>query len=52
MGVNMTMTTRCSLSLGREHLRTVVIIVVLVLWTLLTREYGWTTSMGTLFERV
>ncbi|WP_176986321.1 hypothetical protein [Streptomyces sp. 2231.1] len=47
----MTMTTRCSLSLGREHVRMVVIVVVLVLWTLLTREYGWTTSMDTLFER-
>ncbi|MEU7426413.1 hypothetical protein [Streptomyces sp. NPDC040750] len=52
MAVNMTMTTRCSVSLGREHVRMVIIVVVLVLWTLLSQEYGGTTPLDALVARM
>ena len=51
MGVKMTMTTRCSVSLQREQLR-MVIIVVLVLWLVLAQVHGAATPVDALLGRI
>ncbi|MEU2062364.1 hypothetical protein [Streptomyces sp. NPDC013455] len=52
MGVKMTMTTRCSVSLQQEQLRMVIIVVVLVLWVVLAQVHGTTTPVDALLERI
>ncbi|MFF9089932.1 hypothetical protein ACF1BE_26680 [Streptomyces sp. NPDC014991] len=52
MGVKMTMTTRCSVSLQQEQVRMVIIVVVLVLWSVLAQAHGGTAPVDALFERI
>lgn len=52
MGMNIAMTTRCSISVRWKHVRVVIIVVVLVILSVLTHGNGDTTLFDALLPRV
>jgi hypothetical protein len=52
MGMNIAMTTRCSISVRWQHVRVVIIVVVLVILSVLTHGNGGTTLFDALLPRV
>ncbi|MFI8242363.1 hypothetical protein ACIF83_34710 [Streptomyces sp. NPDC085866] len=52
MGMKMTMTTRCSISVRWWHVRMVIIVVVLVFWSVLAQGHGGTTPIDALMHQV
>lgn len=52
MGMKMTMTTRCSISVRWQHVRAVIIVMILVFLSVLTRGDGDMTLVDALLPRV
>jgi hypothetical protein len=52
MGMNIAMTTRCSISVRWQHVRVVIIVVVLVILSVLAQGNGDTTLLDALLPRV
>ncbi|MEU1037922.1 hypothetical protein ACFYP4_29490 [Streptomyces sp. NPDC005551] len=52
MGMEMTMTTRWTVSVHWQHVRMVIIVIVLVLLSVTTHGHGDTTLLDALLPRV
>ncbi|WP_329416585.1 hypothetical protein OG802_33480 [Streptomyces sp. NBC_00704] len=52
MGMKMTMTTRCTVAVGWRHVRVVIIVVVIAILSVLTREPGDPSLLDALLPRV
>ncbi|MER6784229.1 hypothetical protein ABT330_06200 [Streptomyces sp. NPDC000658] len=51
MGMKMTMTTRCTVAVRWQHVRVVIIVVVIAILSVLTQGYGDSALLNALVPR-